>query len=169
MSRPIAKSTRRVTSRLWIPIPLLALAACGNGGTLSGSSSTVTSRNTSNGGGGGGTFYWTIAFTVSGLDTGASLVVLLNGTYARVVTKNWSPPEGWYLFAPGTPASFTGLPRSNAASWIDSAGTLWLFGGSGIDSTGAAGILNDLWQFTPSTGTWTWVSGSIMAAAGSAV
>jgi N-acetylneuraminic acid mutarotase len=53
--------------------------------------------------------------------------------------------------------------RSNAVSWIDSAGTLWLFGGYGIDSTGAVGTLNDLWQFAPSTGTWTWVSGSMSA------
>jgi hypothetical protein len=50
--------------------------------------------------------------------------------------------------------------RSNAVPWIDSAGTLWLFGGYGIDSTGALGTLNDLWQFTPSTGLWTWASGS---------
>jgi Galactose oxidase, central domain len=58
--------------------------------------------------------------------------------------------------------------RSNGTSWIDSAGTLWLFGGYGIDSTGSAGTLDDLWQFTPATGTWTWLSGSVTAAAGSA-
>jgi hypothetical protein len=53
--------------------------------------------------------------------------------------------------------------RSNAATWVDSAGALWLFGGYGIDSTGALGTLNDLWQFTPSTGLWTWASGSMTA------
>jgi N-acetylneuraminic acid mutarotase len=58
--------------------------------------------------------------------------------------------------------------RSNGTSWIDSTGTLWLFGGYGRDSTGAAGSLDDLWQFTPATGSWSWISGSITAAAGSA-
>jgi N-acetylneuraminic acid mutarotase len=46
------------------------------------------------------------------------------------------------------------------ASWTDTAGNLWLFGGSGFDSAGIQGRLNDLWKFTPGTGNWTWVSGS---------
>jgi N-acetylneuraminic acid mutarotase len=45
-------------------------------------------------------------------------------------------------------------------SWTDTAGNLWLFGGYGIDSAGSEGNLNDLWEFTPGTGNWTWVSGS---------
>lgn len=39
--------------------------------------------------------------------------------------------------------------RAGASGWIDSAGTLWLFGGSD---------LNDLWKY--SAGEWTWVGGS---------
>jgi N-acetylneuraminic acid mutarotase len=50
--------------------------------------------------------------------------------------------------------------RSLAATWTTADGTLWLFGGSGFDSTDHAGALNDLWNFNPSTGMWTWVSGS---------
>jgi N-acetylneuraminic acid mutarotase len=50
--------------------------------------------------------------------------------------------------------------RDSASSWIDSAGNLWLLGGAGYDSTGAAGSLNDLWQYTPGTGLWTWIGGS---------
>ncbi len=49
--------------------------------------------------------------------------------------------------------------RQAANSWIDSSGNLWLFGGYGYDSTGGAGYLNDLWQYSPSTGLWTWVGG----------
>jgi N-acetylneuraminic acid mutarotase len=49
--------------------------------------------------------------------------------------------------------------RQAATSWVDTSGNLWLFGGVGYDSTGALGSLNDLWQYTPSTGLWTWVSG----------
>jgi hypothetical protein len=51
------------------------------------------------------------------------------------------------------------------ASWIDAAGNLWLFGGTGFDSVGIQGDLNDLWEFTPGTGNWTWVSGSKMGGA----
>ena len=49
--------------------------------------------------------------------------------------------------------------RDSAACWIDSVGNLWLFGGTGYDSNGSFGYLNDLWQFNSSTG-WTWVGGS---------
>jgi N-acetylneuraminic acid mutarotase len=49
--------------------------------------------------------------------------------------------------------------RYSASAWIDSSGNLWLFGGVGYDSTGAAGNLNDLWRFSPTTGLWTWISG----------
>jgi hypothetical protein len=61
----------------------------------------------------------------------------------------------------GTPAS-TNVPgaRSDAVSWIDSNGNLWLFGGYGSDSVGNSGYLNDLWVFNPTSKVWTWVSGS---------
>lgn len=51
-------------------------------------------------------------------------------------------------------------PRDSAASWIDSSGNLWLFGGWGYASTSTAGELNDLWKFSPANKEWTWVSGS---------
>lgn len=50
--------------------------------------------------------------------------------------------------------------RWGASGWIDGKGNLWLFGGSGFDANGETGDLNDLWQFNPSTGEWTWMSGS---------
>jgi len=50
--------------------------------------------------------------------------------------------------------------RSQAATWVDSKGRLWMFGGYGFDSTGRQGFLNDLWVYDPSTGEWTWMSGS---------
>jgi hypothetical protein len=53
--------------------------------------------------------------------------------------------------------------RDSAVSWIDSSGNLWLFGGEGIDSTGAFGYLNDLWEYSVSTNMWTWKGGSILA------
>ncbi len=44
------------------------------------------------------------------------------------------------------------------ATWADSSGNVWVFGGDGYDSTGKPGYLNDLWKF--SDGQWTWMSGS---------
>jgi len=50
--------------------------------------------------------------------------------------------------------------RFAMASWTDKQGNLWLFGGSGIDSAGNGGELNDLWEFNRSTKQWTWITGS---------
>ena len=50
--------------------------------------------------------------------------------------------------------------RNQAVSWVDSTGNLWLFGGVGYASTGTLGyVLNDLWEFNPSTRTWAWMGG----------
>ena len=56
-------------------------------------------------------------------------------------------------------ASTANVPgaREYAVSWSDNSGNLWLFGGysgSGPD------YLNDLWEFSPASKEWTWVSGS---------
>ena len=69
-----------------------------------------------------------------------------------------------------SPISLTGaFPGSRwaASGWIDTNGSLWLFGGWGLDSTGTNGngALNDLWVYTPNStpgqlGTWAWVKGS---------
>ncbi len=61
----------------------------------------------------------------------------------------------------GTPAA-TNLPggRWLAANWTDNGGNFWLLGGTGFDSAGNNGNLNDLWEFKPATNEWTWVSGS---------
>jgi N-acetylneuraminic acid mutarotase len=50
--------------------------------------------------------------------------------------------------------------RNAAVSWIDGNGNLWLFGGLGCDASGTAGSLNDLWEFSVTSKTWTWQSGS---------
>ena len=61
----------------------------------------------------------------------------------------------------GTPAA-TNIPggRGGPASWTDSSGNLWLFGGVGFDANGDSGWLNDLWEFNPSTNEWAWMGGS---------
>jgi N-acetylneuraminic acid mutarotase len=50
--------------------------------------------------------------------------------------------------------------RSNATSWTDAKGNLWLLGGYGVDGGGNGGYLNDLWEFDPATNEWAWTSGS---------
>jgi hypothetical protein len=55
--------------------------------------------------------------------------------------------------------------RNGAASWIDHAGNLWLFGGG--DSTPSNNdALNDLWEYSPSAGLWVWVAGSVAGTQG---
>jgi hypothetical protein len=58
-------------------------------------------------------------------------------------------------------AAATNLPgsRMQGAATIDGSGNLWLFGGQGLGALGAAGPLNDLWEFNPGSMQWTWVSG----------
>jgi hypothetical protein len=47
------------------------------------------------------------------------------------------------------------------ASWVDSGGLFWLFGGDSIVNPGPIqGSQNDLWKYNPGSKTWTWVSGS---------
>jgi len=50
--------------------------------------------------------------------------------------------------------------RDTGATWTDSNGYLWLFGGAGPDVNGTSGILNDLWKFDPSINEWAWMGGS---------
>jgi len=47
--------------------------------------------------------------------------------------------------------------RSDAVSWIDPQGNLWLFGGYGFADKSIAQYLNDLWKFDGER--WTWMSG----------
>ncbi len=55
----------------------------------------------------------------------------------------------------GQPAA-TNKPsgRSNAVSWMDKTGKVWLFGGNGY---------NDVWNYDPSLNIWTWMSGDSTA------
>src|ERR1039458_3561341 len=86
-------------------------------------------------------------------------------------TKAWTWVSGANLGSAsggvyGTPgvAAAGNVPggRACAASWIDSGGNLWLFGGTGPDWSGRLGILNDLWEFNPANKEWTWLSGSYL-------
>lgn len=84
------------------------------------------------------------------------------GTTCPVVVSNASYcGRGGTYGAQGTPAaSNTPGGRYHAATWTDSSGNFWLYGGLGFDSNGNWGALSDLWQFNPSTNQWAWMSGN---------
>jgi hypothetical protein len=52
--------------------------------------------------------------------------------------------------------------RLGSIGWTDTSGNLWLFGGSGFDSsaTNPVGFLNDLWKYNIVNNEWTWLGGS---------
>ena len=53
--------------------------------------------------------------------------------------------------------------RSNAVSWVDSAGHLWMLGGLFVDTSAVPNVndtFSDLWSFDTTSNEWTWVSGS---------
>lgn len=54
--------------------------------------------------------------------------------------------------------------RAYAVHWKDTAGTLWLFGGLGLDADGRSEFLNDLWRY--GAGEWTWIGGPEVAIQG---
>jgi hypothetical protein len=76
-----------------------------------------------------GTWTW-----IKGSNTGSQ-----NGSYGNLTR----PYETYYIWTPGG--------RSNATSFIDTLGELWLFGGEGYDSTSTTGngYLNDMWRYLP--------------------
>jgi N-acetylneuraminic acid mutarotase len=83
-----------------------------------------------------------------------------SGEWTWVSGSNTLGAQGNYG-AKGVPAA-TNVPgaRSNEISWRDASGNLWLFGGGGTDSTGGFIFLNDLWEYSPASGEWTWIGGS---------
>jgi len=66
--------------------------------------------------------------------TGGSNLMDQPGTYGTEGTANSANVPGG---------------RFGLVVWTDASGDFWLFGGSGNDSTGASGDLNDLWEYQP--------------------
>jgi N-acetylneuraminic acid mutarotase len=80
------------------------------------------------------------------------------GEWTWIGGSNFADQRGTYgTLGTADPANIPGA-RELAASWIDSSGNAWLFGGWGADSIGRVNVLNDLWEY--SAGEWTWMSGA---------
>lgn len=66
---------------------------------------------------------------------------------------------GVYSGSPQTPGA-----RAGQATWTDSTGHFWMFGGTEVDGTGTPGSLNDVWELDPSSQQWTFIIGTQGAA-----
>jgi N-acetylneuraminic acid mutarotase len=97
--------------------------------------------------------------TLTGNVSDVTVVCSDYGQWIWEVGLNTVNASGAYGTQGAASASNAPGARYAASSWTDRAGDFWLFGGVGYDATGGAGSLNDLWQYSPSTGEWTWVSG----------
>ncbi len=88
-------------------------------------------------------------------------------THTSLTPSTYTTTEGQWILRggsaaidqPGNYSSGTLIPgaRTNATTWTDASGNLWLFGGFGYDSQSTIGFLNDLWEYTG--GKWVFVSG----------
>jgi N-acetylneuraminic acid mutarotase len=85
-------------------------------------------------------------------DPGTGFWTWVNGSNGTNSTGSYGTRG---VAAPGNEPS----ARHQPATWADSSGHLWLFGGY-TDSAGINGYLNDLWSYDIATNRWTWVSGS---------
>jgi N-acetylneuraminic acid mutarotase len=82
-----------------------------------------------------------------------------DGKWAWMAGGKISAVHGTYGTVNVAAASNAPGGRSAAATAVDAAGNLWLYGGYGFGASGVASNLNDLWKFDPTTGYWTWMSG----------
>jgi hypothetical protein len=83
------------------------------------------------------------------------------------VTNNWTWMGGPNtmnsngVYGTQCQGSTSNIPSSRMESravWTDQSGTFWMFGGT--SSITGSPVFNDLWNYNPATGKWTWVSGS---------
>jgi N-acetylneuraminic acid mutarotase len=106
---------------------------------------------------------------VVGTSTGSITNITVTCTATSTPTQVWTWVGGPdYVNAPGVygtqgtaAASNTPGARRQGIAWTDASGNFWLFGGYGTDVTiGNVGMLNDLWEYSPTAGQWVWQGGS---------
>jgi len=92
---------------------------------------------------------------------------IASGQWTWVSGANVTGQNGTYGIQGTANASNVPGSRQSAMGWFD-AGNLWLFGGSGHDSSVSSSTnnLNDLWKFNIASGQWTWVSGANLGGQG---
>jgi hypothetical protein len=114
--------------------------------------------------------------SVTWTDNTGKLWLFGGGSNGGPLNDIWTfdPSSGmWTLMGIGGTGSYgtKGVPapgnlpkgRDGAATWVDSNGNLWLFGGFVQDLAGGTGLLqyfDDLWEYGAASHQWTWVGGS---------
>ena len=94
-------------------------------------------------------------------------LLLTDFCYAQDSTSKWvwikgdvTIPEYAIYGQRGIPSkNNTPGPRFDGCKWADKNGSLWVFGGQSMDEFQNRLVLNDLWQYDPSSDEWTWISG----------
>jgi N-acetylneuraminic acid mutarotase len=71
------------------------------------------------------------------------------GTWTWIAGSSTADVAGVYGTKQTTAATNEPGARNSASAWTNHAGGFWVFGGQGFDSTGAGGLLNDLWEYVP--------------------
>lgn len=100
-----------------------------------------------------------------GLSTSSGNADLLNDLW-RFSNGQWTwmggsnqPNQQGVFGTQGTPSSANAPgARSDAATWVDSSGTSWLYSGYSATASNQSNEPDDLWKY--SSGQWTWVGGS---------
>jgi len=90
------------------------------------------------------------------------LVTCLGGAWTWVGGADSAAAAGHYGTLGVLAAGSVPGARQGASAWRNAAGFLYLLGGSGQDSAGVSGELNDLWSYCECDGRreWQWISGS---------
>lgn len=149
-------------------------AMAGSGGAVSPASATVDSGGTAtftvtpNSGyaisgvtGCGGTLTGN-TYTTGTITANCAVTASFSAAFTWVSGSNAPDASGDYGIQGMAAASNVPSARHGIATWSDAAGNLWLFGGYGVGNVGAPNF-NDLWEYSPATGDWTWVSGASTA------
>ncbi|MGA8706680.1 MAG: kelch repeat-containing protein [Steroidobacteraceae bacterium] len=88
-----------------------------------------------------------------------------SGLWAWIGGSNAADAAGVYGTRRAGAAGNSPGARDAAVSWKDTSGNFWLFGGYGYTQGGNVGNLNDLWEYDPGAGVWTWIGGAASPAA----
>jgi N-acetylneuraminic acid mutarotase len=150
-------------------------ATAGTGGSISPSSATVNAAGTTtftvtpksgyvlgSVTGCGGTLAGS-TYTTGAINANCTVTASFAAAFTWVSGSNTLNAQGVY----GTQgvAAATNMPgaRDGGITWTDASGNLWMYGGFGgfqNPPTPSGNFFSDLWKYSPSSGEWTWVSGS---------
>lgn len=108
--------------------------------------------------GSGGLWLFGGLSTSSGADLLNDLWRFSNGQWTWMGGSN-EPNQQGIFGTQGTPAAANAPgARSDAATWVDSSGSFWLYSGYSATASDHSNEPDDLWKYT--SGQWTWVGGS---------